>query len=81
MAATHASIVRRVLADLTALPDDAGARSIEKAVAPLRDLFASFEGLTPARRRERVRRITGMLAYRQLDRRHAKLTNQAGGVL
>lgn len=76
MAATHASIVRRVLRDLEALPDAAPKRDVDEATAPLRDLFASFEGLPARARRRAIRDITGTFAYRQLSRRHARLTNQ-----
>ena len=81
MAATHASIVRRVLRDLEALPADASKASIEDACVPLRDLFTSFEGLPAAERRRRHRRVTGLLEYRRLNRLHARLTNRAHGLL
>ena len=81
MAATHASIVKSVLRTLKALPDNASKTAIEAATEPLRELFKSLEGLPVAERRRKHRRITGMLSYRHLDRRHAKLTNQAAGLL
>ena len=81
MAATHTSVVKRVLRTLKALPDDASKTVIELACAPLRALFTSFDTLPAAESRRRRRRITAMLAYRHLARRHGQLTNRASELL
>lgn len=76
MAATHTSIVQRVLRDLDALPDDAPKKAVEEACAPLRDLFLSIGRIGGREASVRKKRIFAMPAYRRLAHRHGTLIQE-----
>jgi hypothetical protein len=76
MAVTHTSIVKRVLGNLDALPDDAPKKDVEAACAPLREMFQGLSSLSVDEARTRKKRIFGMPAYRQLARRHGTLIQE-----
>lgn len=77
MAATHESIVKGVLRDLDALPDNASTKAVERACAPLRKLFLRLGRLADRRKfSDSKRRIFAMPAYRRLAHRHGTLLRE-----
>jgi hypothetical protein len=77
MAATHTSIVKGVLRDLDALPDNASKAAVERACVPLRKLFLRLGRTLRGRPfSDSKKRIFAMPAYRQLARRHGTLIQE-----